>query len=255
MFMKAINKQKFWFSLLLTSYLLFSYHTFEGWWYALIGSFLIVIISTRIWPGDYLKILGLSVNIRTALKSVLSGILVAIASLLVMMLIGNRYSISIQYSNWKDYFHAIFYVLNEEMVLGALAIYYLVKLKKINPVIASLLLAVGFSLIHFVFYRWIFEDKATIQLLTLINLFLVGFVRNNLILRSGHIGYSWALHAGWIVIMLGSEHVYPDNHTRLDEAELFNLYLGSKEMLIVAILLTAGSIVEWIRASPGNTRH
>ncbi|BDX39484.1 hypothetical protein CYCD_28390 [Tenuifilaceae bacterium CYCD] len=149
----------------------------------------------------------------------------------------------IQIADWRDYYHDIFYILNEEIVLGAIILYYLVNKQRIKPIIASVELAIAFSLIHFVFYKWIFNDKGIIEITTLITLFLAGFIRNNLILHSGHIGYSWALHFGWIVIMFGSFHIYSDSKNPLSEPEKFNAYLGSTEMLVLSLALAICSLI------------
>ncbi len=132
-----------------------------------------------------------------------------------MKYIGSKNNISIQISNWKNYFHTLFYTINEEIVLGAIGLFILVKVKKIRPLLASILLVVAFSLIHFIFYQWIFDDRDTIHLFAVITLFLIAFVRNNLILSYGHIGYSWALHFGWIAIMLACHHLHTENQVRL----------------------------------------
>ena len=58
--MQRITQQKRWGELLLLSYLLFSYYTFGGWWNSSIGTILIIIFSSRIWPNDYLKVTGLN---------------------------------------------------------------------------------------------------------------------------------------------------------------------------------------------------
>ena len=43
----------------------------------------------------------------------------------------------------------------------------------------------------------------------------------------GYIGYTWALHFSWIVVMFGGTHLHLENFAELTEAERFNLYLGS----------------------------
>jgi hypothetical protein len=113
--------------------------------------------------------------------------------------------------------------------------------------VASICLAVVFSLIHYIFYRWIFADKGILSISTLITLFLVGIVRNSLIIHSGHIGYSWALHFGWIAIMFGSSHTYLKTNMYVTEPERFNLYLGSPEMLIISIVMAGVFFAYWIK--------
>jgi hypothetical protein len=75
-----------------------------------------------------------------------------------------------------------------------------------------------------------------IGITTLTTLFLVGFVRNSLIFQTGHIGYSWALHFGWMAVMFGSIHVDLETGSKLTELRPFNLYLGSVEMLVTSII-------------------
>jgi hypothetical protein len=135
------------------------------------------------------------------------------------------------------------------MVLGAILLFTLVYEWKIRPMIASAGLAIFFSLAHFVFYRWIFLDSGVLYISTLITLFAVGFVRNSLIILNGHIGYSWALHFGWIAVMFGSSHVNLNTHTYLGEPDRFNLYLGSPEMLFISLVLGLLFLLYWKKKS------
>ncbi len=250
--MRVRPKNTLLFALLITLYFLFSYYIFNGWWYSSIGSILIITLSNLIWRKDFLKQIGLQLNIQTIAKAIILAVLITACSLLIMKYIGNRENIRIEYTNWRDYYHDIFYILNEEIVLGAILLFSLVNKWKIKPIVACLLLAVFFALIHFVFYRWIFLERGIIGISTLITLFLVGFVRNSLILITGNIGYSWALHFGWITIMFGSMHTYVDTDLGISEPERFNLYLGSTEMLIISIIIAGGFIAYWIKKSTAH---
>jgi hypothetical protein len=116
-----------------------------------------------------------------------------------------------------------------------------------KALVASICVAAGFALLHFVFYRWVFADRGVLGISTLITLFLVGFVRNSLILYTGHIGYSWALHFGWIAIMFGSRHTYINTNMYVSELESFNMYLGSTEMLILSSILAGIFLAFWLR--------
>ena len=161
-----------------------------------------------VWGKGFLKQIGLQLNLQTITKSIILAVIITTCSFLIMKYIGNKNNIQIEYYNWRDYYHVIFYILNEEIVIGAILLFALVYKWKIRPVVASLCLAVFFSLIHYIFYKWIFLDRGVIGISTLITLFLVGFVRNSLIIQTGHIGFSWALHFGWIAIMFGNSHTY-----------------------------------------------
>lgn len=235
------------FSLLVLSHVLFSYYFFGGWWNSSIGTLLIIFFSYLIWNKDFPKQIGLQLDLKIIAKSILLAGIITIGSLLMMEYIAHKHNVQIRFTSWRDYYHDIFYILNEEIVIGAILLFALVKKRKINPIIASVGLAVFFALIHFIFYKWIFNDRGIIEISTLITLFLVGFVRNSLILQTGHIGYSWALHFGWIVIMLGSIHVDLQTNLRLTEPERFNLYLGSFEMSIISTIMAGLSLFYWIK--------
>ena len=236
-----------WFNLLLLSYLLFSYYVFGGWWNSCVGTILIIMFSYLTWRKDFIKITGLKIDFKGILASLILAALITIFALLIMKYIAEKRMIKIQFSVWKNYYHDIFYILNEEIVLGAILLFKLINNLKMRPIAASVGLAVVFSLIHYVFYRWIFLDRGIMQISTLVTLFLIGFVRNNLILVSGHIGYSWALHFGWMAIMFGSFHYSIEKQQAVSEIEKFNTYLGSNEMLIISTILAVISLIYWIK--------
>lgn len=245
--MISLLKRKILFALLILSYLLFSYYYFGRWWNSSVGSVLILFFSYLIWKKDFLKQVGLQLDFKTVVKSLLLAGLITICAFLIMKYIAGRNDIQIRFTSWRDYYHDIFYILNEEIVLGAILLFYLINKRKIRPVTASIGLAVLFALIHFVFYKWIFDSRGLIGISTLTTLFLVGFVRNSLIFQTGHIGYSWALHFGWMAVMFGSIHVDMDTGNSLTELRRFNLYLGSGEMLAISIIVAGLSILYWIK--------
>ena len=235
------------YTLLFLIYVLFSYSFLGDWIYSSIGSLLIIFLSFLIWGNGFLEKIGLQLNLQTLAKSIILVVIIAGFSIFILKYIGNKNDIRIEYYNWRDYYHVMFYVLNEEIVLGAILLFTLVYKWKVRPLVASICLAVGFALIHYVFYRWVFADRGALGISTLITLLLVGFVRNSLILHTGHIGYSWALHFGWIAIMFGSRHTYLNTNMYVSELESFNIYLGSTEMLVLSIVLAGIFLAYWIK--------
>ena len=226
---------------------IFSYYFLGGWWNSSVGSLLILFFSYLIWNKDFPQHVGLQLDLITIAKSLTLAGVVTVCALLIMKYIANKHNVQIRFTNWRNYYHDIFYILNEEIVLGAILLFAMVNKIKIRPIVASIGLAVFFALIHFVFYMWIFKDRGIIGVSTLTTLFLIGFVRNSLIFQTGHIGYSWALHFGWIVIMFGSMHIDLNSNVRMTEPERFNLYLGSIEMLIISIIIAGLSLIYWIK--------
>jgi len=221
-----------------------------GWWNSSFGTLLILLFSYLVWEKDFLKQTGLNVNLVTVGKSIVLAGITALFAWLMMKYLATEQDIKISFSHWKNYYHDVFYILNEEIVIGSFVLFAMVGKWKFSPLFASVLLAVFFALTHFVFYKWIFLDKGNIALLTLITLFLVGFVRNSLILQTGHIGYSWALHFGWIIVMFGSNHIYADTALKVSEYDRFNLYLGSTEMLFIGIIMSGLMLFLWRKKGP-----
>ncbi len=242
------------FSFLGLSYGFFSYYFFGGWWNSSVGSVLIILFSYLIWDKDFLKHIGLQLDLKTIAKSIILAGIIAISALLIMKYIAVKHNVTISYTNWKDYYHDIFYILNEEIVIGSILLFALVNKRKIQPFIASVGLAIFFALIHFVFYKWLFRDRGILGVTTLTTLFLVGFVRNSLILQTGHIGYSWALHFGWMVVMFGSKHIDLNTNLRVTESERFNLYLGSIEVLVISTIIAGLSLAYWIKKVQPTTQ-
>ena len=236
-----------WAILLLISYLGLSYYTFNGWWYSCIGTGLVLFFSFLIWRKDFLKVIGLRLSIKSVIKTIILTFLIIIGSVLIIKYIGSKNMVAIQFADIREYYHDIFYVLNEEIILGGIAIYILVNSFKIKPLLVSIVLALIFSLIHFVFYKWILYQTGLIEPQSLITLFFIAIVRNNLIIVNRHIGYSWALHLGWIVVMLGSYPYWIDTNTGLTEPESFNMFLGSKEILILSCVLAGLSLIYMIK--------
>ena len=213
--------------LLVSSYLLFSYYFFNGWWYSAIGSALILFFSYLIWGKQFRRVTGTKISHTTFHKIVLLAFVVVIGSILLIQHIGNRHMAAIMFANCRNYFHDLFYILNEEIVVGAIPLYLLIRKWKLNSFVATAGLAFLFAVAHFIFYRWIFLQRGTLELTTLTTLFLVGFVRNCLIVINGHIGYSWALHFGWMMVMFGNRLYHVETNISLSEPERFNMFLGS----------------------------
>lgn len=220
-------------------HLLFSYNYFNGWWYSFLGTNIIILLSYFAWKREFLTITGLNLSLRTLLFSILIMGLVILTSALIISFSKGSEGLLFNTGNWKSYFHQVFYIVNEEIIMGSLPIYFLIKKLNMNKWLVATGIALLFSILHFAFYLWVFDQRGLLKLTTLVTLFLVGFFRNTLIIRNGHIGYSWAFHFGWMSVMFGSFPQYSDG-TPLREPESFNLFLGSWSMMIIAMILVLG---------------
>jgi hypothetical protein len=229
--------------ILLVSHFNLSYNFNEAWWHSAFGFCMILVFGYLIWGWAFIPVSGLRIKPGVVLKSVLMAVCITIISYCSMLHVAGQAGIYIQVSSLKNYFHNAVYIVNEEIILGSMMLYFFTNRFKIKPLTASLLLAVAVSAAHFVLYKWYFRDKGYLHLSTLITLVLTVFVKNNLIIRYRHIGYAWALHFGWMVVMYGSGHFYASSNLPLTDLDRFNLYLGSPGILVVSLALAGVSLL------------
>lgn len=239
-----ISKSALLILILIGSYFIFSYNYFNGWWYSSIGSVLIVLISFFIFKSEFLRAAGLKIGLKTVTGILIFTLIIYISSLALVEYASERNSIEVlSIEGWSHIYHTAFYTLNEEIMLGSAVLYILIDRLKIQPLVSSVLLAFCFSLLHFAVYKWIFSQKGVLLPTALMTLFFAGILRNNLIIHTGHIGYSWALHFGWVSVMFGKSLQYKGEWTEISEPERLNVFLGSAELVLITALLAGFSSV------------
>ena len=226
-----------WITLLSLSYISFTYSGAHGWVLSSVGTTLILGFGFLAYREGFQEVLGIRMNWISLLFSLILALVFIVGTYFLMKYIGNKEGIMINPGNYKGYYHIFFYTLNEEIILGGVCIYILKVKWKIKPLQIAFGLALFFACLHFIFYKWVFLFHTDLHIITLVTLFFVGVLRNLLILKTGHIGYAWALHFGWMVLMFGASHFYNSNNERLTEPQLFDTYLGSYEMLGVSFVL------------------
>ena len=225
---------------LLISHFNLSYNFNEAWWHSAFGFCVILLFGSLIWGGSFPFVSGLRMEASVIARSAGLAIGITVISFYCMWLIGKSSHITIHLSSIKSYFHNAVYIVNEEIILGSMMLYFMTNRFKVKRLVASLSLAVVVSAAHFILYKFYFRDKGNLEITTLLTLVLTVFVKNNLIIRYRHIGYAWALHFGWMVVMYGSDHFYSSGR-RLTDLEKFNLYLGSPVVVIVSALMATVS--------------
>ena len=77
----------------------------------------------------------------------------------------------------------------------------------------------------------------------LATLFLAGVAMNNLYLAFRHIGFSWALHAGWNVIWLPAAFYDAGTNALLREPQIFDRVLGSPAIVAAACAMAVLSFM------------
>ena len=228
------NNKNIWVFLVIVSYLALSYLRIFGWWISFIGTFLVIFFGSKAWPKNFRQKLGIPIPLSQYLYSFLLLIVFSILTFYIISQICERNNYRLTIGNIYNFIHICFYTLNEELILGGLVLLFLRnKYESRNPIYISFVVALIFSIMHYTFYRWIFQGEAqgVLSLMSLLSLFWVGIIRNNLILMFGHIGYSWALHFSWMAIMFGCSIYDPISKVTLSETERFNFLIGNEIIL------------------------
>lgn len=237
---------KLWVLCVIVSYLSLNYAVSRGRWLSMIGTGLIVLFSYLSWPNRFKQLLGIPVKVKQYFAIIISLPVIFALIYWLISYISSLNNIGIISRNIFRLDHIFFYTLNEELILGALLLFSLKnKFNKLNPLFISIGIAFIFSAAHYIMYRWIFEVHTAIDLLTLASLLLIGVLRNNLILKTGHIGYSWALHLCWINIMLGFSFYYKADNYFVSEIETFYIFIGNRLTFAIAFTLASLSAI-WL---------
>ena len=135
----------------------------------------------------------------------------------------------------------VFQAFNEEIFFRALMIGFFIQYVR-SALMISLGLAFLFAAAHFLLYRFGTLHLA-LSMASLATLFFAGVAMNNLYLAFRHIGFSWALHAGWNVIWLPATFYDASTNERLYEPQVFDRVLGSSGIIAIACAAAVLSFV------------
>ena len=229
----------------------FIFLTYNHWLLAPLGSLLIILLSFAAWPGTNLERLGLRIPLRHGLAAL---ILVPLIAAFACLVIGyaTRVQGVILIPLWQKpqalelVVHTIGQTLNEEMILGALLLTSLTARYQRAPLLlVSAVVAALFAALHYIFYAWRPEswiNYGVLSIITLLTIFAVGLLRNNLILAAGNIAFAWAAHLGWNLVFMDSSYV-STTQARLAEPAVFNTVLGNVLVLGIIAAGAAGTVI------------
>lgn len=231
-------------------------------WRAISGSLLIILIARTAWPERWNDRLGLRIRLRDGLlAAVLVPILIAGLYWMIRAITITQgisfHPVFAEYGflNLK-YLHTLGQTLNEEMLFGAL-ILYAAQRRFSNRSLLSIAVSVAliFSGLHYVFYRWIVISENTGILTTsaLFVLFAIGVLRNTLILKTGSIIYAWCTHFSLNFIGLIGTYNFA-NGVELTEPEVLNFVLGSKFGVAAATIIILGSGIFLLKSLGQNVQ-
>lgn len=254
-YLKILKKP--WVALMILVFIGLNYsYRFVG----LLGSILIILLGKLAWRETWANWLGLKFNQKSISFSIICLPFIIIASSLVILRISAMNNIS-YLSSFADfdipgYIHSFSQTFNEEMILGALLLNSLRKtLSTLHPLGISMSVAAVFALLHYPFYAWVVigRHSGKITILALLTLFTIGVVRNNLILKTGHIGYAWALHFGFNVVFFRGLFFDPEKEVYLNQPEMINLVLGSHWMVVIGFVFLLGSLL--LSVTPSGSHY
>jgi membrane protease YdiL (CAAX protease family) len=144
----------------------------------------------------------------------------------------------------------VFQAFNEEIFFRALMIGFVIQYVR-SALVISLGLAFIFAAAHFLLYRF-GTLHVTPSMASLATLFFAGVAWNNLYLAFRHIGFSWALHAGWNVVWLPATIYNTSTNERLSEPQVFDRVLGSPAILAITCGMAVLSFVLLAKRPPSS---
>ena len=232
-----------------------------GWFLSIFASILIILIMRFRDPESWKRKLGICFQKFDFLKFLIITVLLVVISAALISYLAEiqNYSFKPEICFFRDYysnstpFHRILagYIyfipetFNEEILVGAFLLLGLQRsIKKLNPTIIAVSIALFFSLMHQTLYVFSsMQFKTSLTLLTLFSLFFVGVLRNVLILKTGKIVYSWALHLSFNLVFLPGFFINKSTGEIANEPQRFNIVFGNYPMLILTGILAVASLV------------
>ena len=234
-----------------------------GWNLSLLASILILLIFRFRDPNDWKQKLGIDFKTKDWIAFLITTTTILIVSYYLVDFLSNAsgFDFKPKIINYKyyssltarffpifgDYFYYIPETFNEEIFLGAFLLLGLERnFKKLDTNIFTIGLAIIFSLMHQAMYRWSpAQSGMLLTMQTILTLFFVGILRNVLILKTGKIAYSWAIHLSVNLIFFQGYFINQTTEQFAEEPERFNIIFGNMTIMLITGLLAFLSLI-WL---------
>ncbi|HWY62293.1 MAG TPA: CPBP family intramembrane glutamic endopeptidase [Rhizomicrobium sp.] len=227
--------------------------TQDNWWAFVLVTAAIVAALRLLLGQEWANYAGLNLPPGHALLVVMAFAMVATASELFLPFVYKAAALRANAPNIEGQTGFLFQAFNEEIFFRALMIGFFIQYMRSAPVI-SLGLAFLFAAAHFLLYRFGTLHMA-LSVASLATLFFAAVAWNNFYLAFRHIGFSWALHAGWNVVWLPATFYDAATNERLHEPQVFDLVLGSPTIVAMAGVMAALSFVFLGRRPPTSAAN
>lgn len=218
----------------------------DNWWAFILATAAIVAALRLLFGQQWKSYAGLELPPVHALMAVVAFVAVATASKMLLPIVYEAAGLRANAPDIAGQAGFLFQALNEEILYRSLLIGFVLPYLRSAPVV-SLGLALLFPAAHFVLYRFSNPMHLALSINALATLFLAGVTMNNLYLVFRHIGFSWALHAGWNVVWLPATFYDATTNQRLYEPQIFNRVLGSPTIVATACAMAVLSFVFLMR--------
>jgi Type II CAAX prenyl endopeptidase Rce1-like len=206
----------------------------EQQWWAFIPATAAIMASLRLLHGrQWTTYAGLKMPLTHVVLAVVVFGLVATGTKTLLPHIYESTGLRAEAPRIEQQLGLLFQSLNEEILFRGLLIGLLLQYMRSKALI-SVGLACIFSSAHFLLYRFANPLHVALSWTALLTLFLAGAAMNNLYLTFRHVGFSWALHAGWNIVWLPAAVYDAVTHDRLHEPQVFDRILGAPAIAAVA---------------------
>jgi membrane protease YdiL (CAAX protease family) len=218
----------------------------DNWWaFVLVTAAIVTALRLLLGP-QWTNYAGLKLPPAHVLIVVAAFAMVATASEVLLPIVYKASGLKANAPAIEEQIGFLFQAFNEEIFFRALMIGFFIQYVR-SALIISLGLAFLFAAAHFLLYR-LGTLHMALSMAALATLFFAGVAWNNLYLAFRHIGFSWALHAGWNVVWLPAAFFDAATNERLDEPQVFDRVLGSPIVVAMACAMAVLSFVLFSRA-------
>lgn len=205
----------------------------DNWWAFILVTVAILVVLRLLFGTPWTECAGLKLPLAQAFATVAAFLVIAMGSGLLLAIVYQAAGLRAAAPGLMAQFGFLFQAFNEEILFRALLIGFILQYTR-SVFLVSLGLAILFSATHFLMYRVTNPMHLALSFSALATLFLAGVAMNNLYLVFRHIGFSWALHAGWNVVWLPATIYDVSTGQLLYEPQIFDRVLGSPLMVAVA---------------------
>jgi membrane protease YdiL (CAAX protease family) len=224
----------------------------DHWWAFVLATAAIVVALRLLFGSQWRDTAGLRVPPVQILLAVMAFVLIAAGSKILLHHVYEAAGLRADAAQLEDQIGFLFQAFNEEIFFRAFMIGFFLQIVP-SASLVSLGAAFLFAAAHFLLYRFSNPMHLALSMAALATLFLGGVAMNNLYLAFRHIGFSWALHAGWNVVWLPTAIYDAATNARLYEPQMFDRILGSPAIVAAACAAAASSfaLLAWRGRSTG----